>query len=277
MTLPFPAIDPIAFTVPVVDLPIRWYGLAYVAGFLAGVQYFRYALKRHPRTPNSAALSPDMADSLFVWIILGVILGGRLGYVLFYNFSHFAAHPLEIFQTWHGGMSYHGGMLGVFLAILLFTRLRKLNFFDISDRIAPGICFGLLFGRFANFINGELYGRVTDVPWAMVFPHDPFQLPRHPSQLYEAGLEGLVLFFILHLTFRKVTYRRFEVSGLFMLFYGLFRSFVELFRQPDALPQLQGGIFEWVTMGQVLSLPMIAVGIFLLILSRRSKTVVDKK
>lgn len=260
----YPNIDPVAITVgPIMgnSFPVYWYGIAYVSAFFAGLYYLKWAFNKHP-VSNKIASANTIADDIFIWIVLGIILGGRLGYTLFYNFSYFADNPMDIFKTWQGGMSYHGGMLGVFIAILLFAWKRKIYFFQISDRLAPGVCIGLFFGRIANFINGELYGRVTDVPWAMVFPTGG-ELARHPSQLYEAGLEGILLFAILHFAFFK-RYRMYEVSGLFMIGYGLSRIIVEFFRQPDDLDHLKEGIFTFITMGQLLSIPMVLFGMLLI-------------
>ncbi len=267
----YPNIDPIAITIgPImgVELPVYWYGIAYVCAFFAGLHYLKWAFNKHPVKGIPAKVNNAVADDIFIWIVLGIILGGRLGYTIFYNFAYFSSHPLDIFKTWQGGMSYHGGMLGVFIAIIIFAYKRNMNFFNISDRIAPGVCLGLFFGRIANFVNGELYGRVTDVPWAMIFPTGG-DLPRHPSQLYEAGLEGILLFSILHITLLK-RYRMYEVSGLFMIGYGLSRILVEFVRQPDDIEHLKHGIFTVITMGQLLSIPMVIFGMFLLYVSYKN-------
>lgn len=258
----FPLIDPIAFEIG--PVAVRWYGLAYVAGFIGGLLYIKSLARRWP-----SRFTPEGVDDFFTWGVLGVILGGRLGYCLFYNPAYFLSNPVEILKIWEGGMSYHGGLLGVVLAVLLYGRRYKINFFDMTDRIAPGVCIGLFFGRIANFINGELYGRFTDVPWGMVFPHAG-ELPRHPSQLYQAFLEGLVLFVVLHLVASKKP-ARYVVSGLFALLYGIFRFAVEFVRQPDNLPHLREGVLGWMTMGQVLTLPLIAFGIGLLVMSRHAR------
>jgi phosphatidylglycerol:prolipoprotein diacylglycerol transferase len=263
----YPHIDPVALRITFggLDLPVYWYGIAYVCAFFAGLYYIKWAFRRYP--VSGVEKSTELADDIFMWIILGVILGGRLGYTLFYNFGYFSDNPLEIFKTWQGGMSYHGGMLGVFIAMFLFAKKRGIHFFDVADRLAPGVCIGLLLGRIANFVNGELYGRVADVPWAMVFPSGG-DMPRHPSQLYEAGLEGILLFMILHFVLLK-RYRLGEVSGLFMIGYGLSRITVEFFRQPDDLEHLQQGIFTVITMGQLLSIPMVLFGLGLLYWSKK--------
>ena len=265
--MPYPHIDPVALQLGPVS--IRWYGLAYVAGFLCGLKYMLWQVDQG----RGAPLTRPHVDNLFAWVILGILLGGRLGYVLFYNLAYYFEHPLHILFTWQGGMSYHGGLLGVITATLLFCWRYQLNFTDVMDKIAPCVPLGLFFGRLANFINGELYGRVTTVPWGMVFPHGG-PLPRHPSQLYEAVLEGLVLFALLHVTARRSP-PRFTLSGLFLVGYGVFRFGVEFFRQPDDLPELHGPAFQFLSMGQWLSLPMIVLGLILLGLaySRRNQHV----
>jgi len=258
-----PNFDPIAFSIG--PLSVRWYGLMYLVGF--GIAYTLGRVRIAKARP--ATISVTALDDLLFFCVLGVVIGGRLGYVLFYMPGHYAAHPLEALYVWHGGMSFHGGALGVTLAILLFTRARKIPLFAFSDIITAAIPIGLFFGRIANFINGELYGRPTDVAWAMVFPRDDDHLPRHPSQLYEAGLEGILLFIFLF-----IAVRRFHVlrkpgieSGLFLLGYGVCRIISEYFRQPDIqLGYLIGGT----TMGQILSLPMIAFGIAFIWQARRA-------
>lgn len=259
--LTFPAIDPVAISIG--PVAVHWYGLAYVAGFMLALWYIK---KRAAKEVN-APITPVHFDNLFTWAVLGIILGGRLGYVLFYNLPYYIDHPVDIMKTWQGGMSFHGGLLGTLLASWLFSIRHRLHFFDLMDRVAPSVCFGLFFGRVANFINGELFGRTTDFALGMVFPNGG-PVPRHPSQLYEAVLEGVVLFIILHLVSQK-RWKRYEVSGLFALGYGLFRFIVEFVRQPDPLPHLQGGLFAWVTMGQVLSIPLVMTGLVLIIISRR--------
>lgn len=267
----FPSIDPVAVRIPEImgfgPFPIHWYGIAYIAGFFCGLAYFKFLLRRRNQPVAAPNITEKHADDMFVWVVLGIILGGRLGYVFFYNPTYYLANPHDMLAIWQGGMSYHGGMLGVFLAVLLFAWRHKLNFFDVTDRVAPATCFGLFFGRLANFINGELWGRVTSQPWGVVFPHAG-DLPRHPSQLYEAALEGVVLFLLLHFVAKKGI-QRYQLSGLFLLGYGVFRSIVELFRQPDNIAHLQHGIFQWITMGQLLSLPMIVGGIMLLQMSEK--------
>ncbi len=262
--LAFPMFDPVAFSV--FGLDVRWYGLAYIAGFFAVLAYAKWQTRRYP-----SSVTAEHMDGLFTWAILGAIIGGRLGYTLFYNPGYYLSNPAEILQTWHGGMSYHGGMLGVIIAIIGYAAFRKVDPFALSDRMAPAVCLGLLFGRFANFINGELYGRTTDVAWAIAFPAGGL-LPRHPSQLYEGLLEGVILFTVLHLTLR-CRLRRGEVTGLFLLGYGAVRIFIEFFRQPDDLMHLKEGLFTVITMGQLLSIPMVVAGGIMWWWSRSNKVV----
>ncbi len=255
----YPEIDPIAFSVG--PIQVRWYALAYMAGLLAG---WRWCMSMAQRDPNRI-LAPRHYDEFLVWAILGVIFGGRAGYVLFYNTSEYLADPFEIFKVWHGGMSFHGGMLGVILAAVLYARWAKIPFFAFSDLLACVTPIGLGLGRLANFVNGELYGRATDMPWGMVFPRGGASL-RHPSQLYEAATEGLLLLIVLILLSRNnaVRKRKGLLSGTFLALYGIFRFCVEFFREPDA--QL-GFLYAGATMGQILSLPMIAAGIVIIALS----------
>jgi phosphatidylglycerol:prolipoprotein diacylglycerol transferase len=257
--LPFPVIDPVL--VEIGPFAIRWYALAYIVGLLAG---WRYARKLAARSPVAASVTE--VDDFLLWATLGVILGGRLGYVLFYNTAFYLTEPLAVLQVWHGGMSYHGGMLGVIAAGALFCRKRQLSFLLFMDRIACVAPIGLFLGRLANFINGELFGRVTDVPWAMVFPRGGPE-PRHPSQLYEAALEGVLLFALLWALQRNQRMREKAglLSGVFLLGYGISRTLVELVRAPDT--QL-GLLMLGSTMGQLLSLPMIAFGLYLIVRAR---------
>lgn len=264
--IPYPVIDPVLVSIPLPglgELPIRWYGLAYIAGFMCGYRYFLHMAQKLP----AANLSPEVIEKLFLWGVLAGVIGGRLGYTLFYNPMYYLAHPLEILQTWQGGMAIHGGMLGVILAILIFSRRYNIHPADIGDRLAPGVCFGLFFGRLANFINAELYGRPTEVSWAMIFPSDPAQLPRHPSQLYEAALEGIVLFIILHLVLRYYP-RRWLVSGLFLAGYGVFRFGVEFVRSPSLPPEPLASLLPtWLSMGQFLCIPLILAGLTMVLVS----------
>ena len=245
----FPAIDPIAIQIG--PIAIRWYALAYLVGFVAGWRYCIHLARKDQRPPTAVDF-----DDFLTWAVVGVILGGRLGYVLFYKPSYYLSNPLEVLYLWQGGMSFHGGLIGVILVMLLFARKKKLPFFAISDFIAPLIPLGLGFGRLGNFINGELWGRPTDVPWAMVFPGSGDGLARHPSQLYELGLEGIVLFVLLW-WFSSKPRPLGQVSALFLMGYGTFRFLVEFTREPDNfLGLLAGGL----SMGQWLSVPMVALG-----------------
>jgi len=261
--LTFPVIDPVAIAIG--PLAIRWYALAYIVGLLLGWRYCLY-LARRP----AGLIAPLAFDDLFVWIVFGVILGGRLGYVVFYQPDFFLAQPLEVLRLWQGGMSFHGGLAGVILAMILFARRRALRFFVVADVVAGATPIGLFLGRLANFVNGELYGRVSDVPWAMVFPRGGPD-PRHPSQLYQAGLEGIALFLLLFALARVpgVRERPGFLSGAFLVGYGLARLIGELFRQPDIqIGFLTGGT----TMGQWLSLPMIAFGVLFMARARTVAT-----
>jgi phosphatidylglycerol---prolipoprotein diacylglyceryl transferase len=239
-----PHIDPVALRLG--PIQIHWYGLMYLIGFLGAWWLGVYRARR----PGSGWKPQEIADLLF-YGALGVILGGRIGYVLFYNFGYYLAHPLEVFYIWTGGMSFHGGLLGVITAMWLYGRRTKRSFFGVADFVAPLTPVGLGAGRLGNFINHELWGKVTGVSWGMVFPNAG-PLPRHPSQLYEFSLEGVALFIILWIYARKPRPTG-AVSGLFLLCYGVFRFAVEFVREPD--PQLGYLAFGWVTMGQVLSLP----------------------
>jgi phosphatidylglycerol:prolipoprotein diacylglycerol transferase len=268
-----PHFDPVAFWVPipwVTWLPVRWYALSYVAGLLLGWWYLVRLLKIERLWAGAPfngkrPLSAEQVGDFFVWAALGVILGGRLGYVLFYGFIYdskeFLANPLLVFQPWHGGMSFHGGLIGVILAIVFYARWVKIDVVQLGDLVAAVTPIGLFFGRIANFINGELWGKPTSVPWAMVFPNAPDLAPRHPSQLYEAGLEGILLFAILNLLIFR--YGALRKPGLivasFLTGYALFRIIVEaFFRDSDQL--IFGGP---ITMGQLLSVPMwVGAGFF---------------
>jgi len=257
--IPFPAIDPVA--VAVGPFVVRWYALAYIVGLLLGWRYCLVLADRPPRLVERRDI-----DDFLVWATLGVVFGGRIGYVLFYQPGYYLQHPIEALYLWHGGMSFHGGALGVTLAILLFTRARRLPVLAFSDVIAEAIPIGLFFGRIANFINGELFGRETDIPWAMVFPNGG-PVPRHPSQLYEAVCEGLLLFLLLLLAEHRGARRRPGiVTGLFLIGYAVARMSGELFRQPDA--QL-GFLVFGTTMGQLLSIPVLIAGFILIWWARR--------
>jgi phosphatidylglycerol:prolipoprotein diacylglycerol transferase len=253
--LPFPTLDPVAISLG--PVAIRWYALAYVGGILLGWWLARRIAGNAAYWGGAPAMRPVDIDDVIVWMALGIVLGGRLGYVLFYNPAYFAAHPAEILLLWRGGMSFHGGFLGSVLALILFARARGIRVLSMLDVAAVATPIGLLLGRLANFVNGELWGRPTDVPWAFVFPHAGPE-PRHPSQLYEAGLEGIVLLLILLVaTQRGALTRPGMIGGLFVGCYGLARIVSEFFREPDAhIGYFAGGL----TMGILLSLPMVLVG-----------------
>ncbi|NAX16481.1 MULTISPECIES: prolipoprotein diacylglyceryl transferase [unclassified Vibrio] len=249
----FPNIDPVLIAIG--PISIRWYGLMYLVGFV----FAMWLANRRADKPNSGWTREQVSDLLFAGF-LGVVIGGRVGYVLFYNFDLFLQDPLYFFKVWTGGMSFHGGLLGVISAMFWYARKNNRTFFGVADFVAPLVPFGLGMGRLGNFMNSELWGRVTDVPWAIIFPNGG-PLPRHPSQLYEFFLEGIVLFIILNLFIRKNRPIG-SVSGLFLIGYGTFRFLVEYVREPDA----QLGLFAgFISMGQILSLPMIIVGALMMV------------
>jgi len=266
LTIPYPIIDPVLIEVG--PFAIRWYALAYIAGLLIGWRYCVALASRPPKVLDRAAL-----DDFLVWVTLGVVLGGRIGYVLFYNLKEYLEHPLEALQIWHGGMSFHGGTAGVVLALYLFTRKHKLDFLRLGDILVCAVPIGLFLGRLANFVNGELYGRPSDAPWAMVFPSDPTRLPRHPSQLYEAFLEGIVLFVVLFVLQGRpdVRNRSGYLSGVFLSGYALARIVAEFFREPDR--QLGYLLGQTTTMGQLLSVPVLIAGLWLIRRSLRGPAV----
>lgn len=258
MALHFPDLDPVAIRLG--PFAIRWYALAYITGILLGWRHVRKIASSVPK-----AMTELQVDDLVVWCTFGIVLGGRLGYVLFYQPSYYLAHPAQTLALWHGGMSFHGGLLGVVTALILFTRRHKLSFLMVGDAVVCAVPIGLFFGRIANFVNGELFGRPSDVPWAMIFPNGGPE-PRHPSQLYEAFLEGIVLFVVLFVL-RRSGYRERPgfLAGAFMIGYGMARIVGEFFREPD--PFL-GFLAFGTTMGQLLSIPLILYGIWLI---RRAK------
>jgi phosphatidylglycerol:prolipoprotein diacylglycerol transferase len=282
--LPFPDIDPVLVTLRLfgLELAIRWYALAYIAGLLLGWRYVARLAARPALWGGNPALRPEQADDLLTWMILGVILGGRLGYVLFYQPGYYAANPGEILAVWRGGMSFHGGFLGVVAGVAGFALRNGLPVVRVGDAVAAAAPIGIFFGRLANFINAELWGRPTTRPWGVLFPGEASVCPegwvgacaRHPSQLYEAALEGVVLFLVIAWAIRRGALARpGRVIGLFLAGYGLARFMVERFRQPDGqfvTPANPAGhaiaIGDWgLSMGQLLSLPMLAVGVALLL------------
>jgi phosphatidylglycerol---prolipoprotein diacylglyceryl transferase len=266
--IPFPAFDPVLISFG--PIAVRWYALAYIVGILLGWLYARAVIRREALWNAPPPLTVADYDDFVLWVTLGIILGGRIGYVLIYNPTYFAAHPLESLQLWKGGMSFHGGFLGCVLAVMLFARHRGLSILSLGDITCAAGTIGIMLGRIANFINGELWGRPTDVPWAMVFPTGGPQ-PRHPSQLYEAALEGLVLFLVLTALIRAGALKRPGVIlGAFALGYGIARTIGEHFREPD--PQL-GFLWGAWTMGTLLSLPLMLAGIIIIAAALRHKAV----
>jgi phosphatidylglycerol:prolipoprotein diacylglycerol transferase len=253
----YPNIDPVILRIG--PLALRWYGLMYVFGFASS-----YLLALRQLKTKVWKISRAQLDDLYFYLILGLIIGARLGYILFYNLSFYLQNPLEVLVLWHGGMSFHGGLIGAFLAGYIVIRKRRLRFFEVADLIIPTCPPGLMFGRIGNFINGELFGKPSNAPWAMVFPQGG-GIARHPSQLYEAGLEGLVLFVILWI-YKDRKKREGDVLAVFLILYGAFRVVCELFREPDA--QL-GYIVGALSMGQILSLLMVGLGVFLKYARRR--------
>jgi phosphatidylglycerol:prolipoprotein diacylglycerol transferase len=264
MSLAFPAIDPVLVTIG--PLPIRWYALAYITGLVLGWAYARALVKHKSYWGSLSPPSPGDIDDFLAYAAMGVILGGRIGYVTFYNPGFYLAHPAEILALWKGGMSFHGGLAGTLLAIFLVAKRKGIPVLSLADVSAAAVPIGLFLGRIANFIKPELWGRPAEVPWAVVFP-GAGPLPRHPSQLYEAALEGAALFILLYAAIRLGALQRPGlVAGLFATGYGAARIICEFFREPD--PQL-GFLFGGATMGMLLSLPLIAAGIPLIIRASR--------
>ena len=259
--LTYPQIDPVAIALGPVK--VHWYGLMYLIGFIA----VWWLGKKRAERPYSV-IKPEAMEDLVYFGAMGVILGGRIGYILFYNFARFIDNPLILFKLWEGGMSFHGGMLGVFVAMWWFAKKNNCTMLDLTDHISPLVPIGLGAGRIGNFINGELWGKTTDVSWGMVFPHAGL-LPRHPSQLYEAFLEGFALFLILWLYTHKQR-PSMAPTGLVLFLYGCFRFFVEFFRLPDS--HLGYLALDWLTMGQILSTPMIIMGGLLFIYAHKKTT-----
>ena len=252
----FPQFDPVAISIG--PISIHWYGVMYLIAFGGA-----WALASSRRAKFTHSWSKEQISDLVFYGSMGAVLGGRMGSVFFYNFDRFIEDPLWLFRVWEGGMSFHGGFLGVLIAVFFYSQSIKRGFWETIDFVAPCVPFGLGAGRFGNFIGGELWGRPTEVPWGMVFPHVD-DLARHPSQLYELALEGIALFIIVW-WFSSKPRPRMAVSGIFALFYGSFRFFVEFFREPDM--HIGFVFFDWLTMGQLLSLPMVILGLLLLFLA----------
>lgn len=263
MAITFPNIDPVVLSFGDSPFKITWYSLSYVCGILLAFSYIKHLNKLN--FPND--ISIKILDDLVTSIIIGVVVGGRLGYVLFYELENNLQDPLNIFRTWNGGMSFHGGLVGVIFATLIHSKIYKISFLRLMDLIACATPIGLFLGRIANFINAELYGRVTDVPWGVLFPGQ--KEPRHPSQLYESFSEGIVLFMILFVLYPRIKQFKGMACGIFLILYALFRSIVENYRQPD---DHIGFIFGSLTMGQLLSFPMVLVGITVILYSLRVKS-----
>lgn len=265
--LTYPTIDPVALSLGPFDLfgktlgplQVHWYGLMYLLGF-AGAWWLALSRSNKPHAP----IVKTQVEDLIVYGAMGVVLGGRCGYVLFYHFDRFLSDPVWLLRVWEGGMSFHGGLIGVVVAMALYARKIKTPFFALTDFMVPLVPLGLGFGRLGNFIGQELWGRASDVSWAMVFPKDPLGLARHPSQLYQAALEGLVLFVVL-LWFSAKPRPRMAVSGLFLILYGSFRFGVEFVREPDG--HIGFDLLGWMTRGQLLSLPMVILGVALLVMA----------
>ena len=252
MILIKPSIDPVILSLSIID--IRLYSLAYIAGFIIGSIIIKYLNKKLLNI-----LSNKQIDSFFIWSILGVIIGGRVGYVLFYQTSYLFINPIYILKIWTGGMSFHGGLIGIIISIYLFCKKNNIQFFYLSDLVSIVAPIGLFFGRIANFINNELYGKITNFPFAMIYPEIDLQ-PRHPSQIYEAFLEGIILFIILLTYFNKTKSDPTigKISGLFLILYATFRILIEFLREPDSHIGL---IFNIASMGQILSIPLLIIGI----------------
>jgi phosphatidylglycerol:prolipoprotein diacylglycerol transferase len=264
--MPFPDFDPVIFQIG--PFALRWYALAYIAGIALGWWWGRVLTNPKLWPGTTPPLTKPQVDDFVLWVAFGIILGGRVGYVLFYHPEWIVSDPVAALRIWEGGMSFHGGFLGVCVAVIGFALANKIDLLKLADQTAPCVPFGLLFGRLANFINGELWGRPTDGPWGVIFPTGG-PLPRHPSQLYEAALEGAVLFLILfwatHVA--KLLPRKGSTTGLFLVFYGLFRIGVETVREPDL--HLQGALPLGLTMGMILSAPMVLAGLWLLLRAKR--------
>ena len=263
MTISLPVFNPNIITIG--NFSIKYYSLAYILGII----FAWLLIKKFSKYQNVIDLeNKNITDDFFFYTVLGIILGGRIGYVLFYNFVYFLQNPLEIFYIWHGGMSFHGGFIGLIISMYYFCKKNKIDFVRFGDLLAIASPIGLFLGRIANFINLELYGKPTNVAWAMIFPYSDMQ-PRHPSQLYEALLEGIILFIIMLFIALKTKLKiRGLNSGIFLITYSCFRFFVEFFREPDV--QI-GYIFKYFTMGQILCLPMLFFGIYILVFLNKNK------
>ncbi len=251
-------------------LQVRWYSLAYIGGIILGWVYANKIIKKiNFKAPNFKFIKSNDIDELIIYLIFGIVLGGRLGYVIFYNFEYFSKNIIEIFKIWHGGMSFHGGLLGVAISILIFSKLKKNNFFKYSDVIACVAPIGLFFGRLANFINGELFGKISNVPWAVIFPEGG-NFSRHPSQIYEAILEGVVLLFILNFlaTKKLLLLKPGYMSGFFLIIYSIFRIFSEIYREPDTH---LGYFLNYFSMGSLLSCVTLIFGFLIIFFIKKNE------
>ena len=262
--LSFPSINPVIFSLG--PFEIRWYSLAYIVGFLFAWRYIRFLTQKKQIHSLNKKIDFKFVDDLVFYSIVGLILGARLGYVIFYNPSYYLQNPFEIIYLWQGGLSFHGGLLGIVIASLVLSKSNQIDFFQLSDLICVSAPVGIFFGRIANFINGELYGRPSEYFIGMQFPGSDMQY-RHPSQLYEAFLEGLVIFIVLNILIHKFDKLKKPgfISSVFLIMYGVFRFFIEFTREPD---QQLGLFFEFLSMGMILSIPMIIFGIFIFIYSQ---------
>ncbi|MEH2529455.1 phosphatidylglycerol:prolipoprotein diacylglycerol transferase [Bradyrhizobium sp. AZCC 1588] len=270
LTIAFPEIHPVAISIG--PFAIRWYALAYICGIVLGWIYARALIRKEKLWGGPAPIAPVQLDDFILWVTIGIIVGGRTGYVLFYNPAFFIQNPIAIFKLWEGGMSFHGGFLGCVAAVMLFALKNKISILSLGDITTAVAPIGIFLGRLANFIKGELWGREADasVPWRMIFPDDPLQLFRHPSQLYEAALEGFLLFVVLAAMVRMGALKRPGlILGSFIAIYGLARIASEFFREPD--PQL-GFLWGGLTMGMLLSVPMIIAGAILIMMAWRRET-----
>lgn len=259
--LQFPDIDPVIISIGPLD--IYWYSLAYVAGILIGWYYCDQLIRRN----YTNEITSKNLDDFISWLVISIIIGGRLGYVLFYDPVKYFAEPLEIFKTYKGGMSFHGGMIGVIITSFAFCKKNRVNFFSLIDLLAVATPLALFLGRIANFINGELYGRITNVPWAIIFPYSDM-MPRHPSQLYEAFFEGIILFLILsyQVFYKSALKQRGLITGYFLSFYSIFRIMIEFIREPD---EKLGYFAQYFTMGQLLCVPMLLIGILCVLKAKK--------
>ena len=250
------------------SLEIRWYALSYIIGLLLGQKYITYILKKDIINDK---IQHKLIENFLLWAIIGILIGGRIGYIIFYNINYYINNFIEIFYLWEGGMSFHGGLIGILISIVIFSKKYNLNFFSITDLVASAAPIGIFFGRVSNFLNGELWGRPADLPWSIRFTKCAGDIYRHPSQLYEAFLEGIVLFFILYFCAIKLKYINTpgKITGIFCIFYSSFRIFSEFFREPDY--QI-GFIFLNFTMGMILSIPLFLIGIILIIKNKKERS-----